>query len=86
MSQFVDVPGPLVASFEFAVDGLTVLFTDTSTGSPTSWQWDFGDGASSTSQNPSRTYAAAGSYIVTLTVRRGNEAVFVRRTVTVAGG
>ncbi len=84
VSQFVDVPGPLEASFEFSVNGLTVLFTDTSTGSPTSWQWDFGDGATSTAQNPSRTYAAAGSYTVTLTVRRGNESVFVRRTVTVA--
>jgi PKD repeat protein len=86
VSQFVDVPGPLEASFEFSINGLTVLFTDTSTGSPTAWQWDFGDGASSTAQNPSHAYTAAGSYTVTLTVRRGNESVFERRTVTVAGG
>ena len=46
---------------------LAVQFTDTSTGSPTSWAWDFGDGTTSTAQNPSHTYAAAGTYSVTLT-------------------
>ena len=34
-----------------------VLFTDTSTGSPTSWAWDFGDTGTSTAQNPSHTYS-----------------------------
>uniref|UniRef100_UPI000AF80FF0 NosD domain-containing protein n=1 Tax=Methanosarcina horonobensis TaxID=418008 RepID=UPI000AF80FF0 len=43
---------------------LTVSFTDESTGSPTSWFWDFGDGANSTEQNPSHTYASAGTYTV----------------------
>ncbi|AKB36565.1 cell surface protein [Methanosarcina siciliae C2J] len=47
---------------------LAVNFTDTSTGSPTSWFWDFGDGANSTAQNPSHTYSAEGSYTVNLTV------------------
>jgi PKD repeat protein len=47
---------------------LAVQFTDTSSGSPTSWTWDFGDGYTSTSQNPSHTYRAAGTYTVTLTV------------------
>lgn len=46
---------------------LTVNFTDQSTNSPTSWQWDFGDGASSTEQNPVHTYNNAGTYTVTLT-------------------
>jgi subtilisin family serine protease len=46
---------------------LTVNFTDLSTNSPTSWSWTFGDGGTSTAQNPSRVYAAAGSYTVTLT-------------------
>jgi PKD repeat protein len=54
-------------------DPLTVGFTDLSTGSPTSWQWDFGDGASSTAQNPSHTYTAPGSYDVTLTVSDGTD-------------
>ena len=45
-----------------------VAFTDTSTGSITSWSWTFGDGGTSTAQNPSHTYTAAGTYTVSLTV------------------
>lgn len=47
---------------------LVVQFTDTSTGSPTSWSWNFGDGNISSAQNPSHTYSAAGVYSVTLFV------------------
>jgi serine protease len=46
---------------------LTVVFTDASTNSPTSWSWDFGDGGTSTLQNPSHVYTTAGSYTVVLT-------------------
>jgi PKD repeat protein len=46
---------------------LNVGFTDQSTNSPTSWAWDFGDGGSSTSQNPSHTYSQAGTYTVSHT-------------------
>lgn len=46
---------------------LTVQFTDTSTGSPTSWSWTFGDGGTSTAQNPSHTYTAVGTYAVSMT-------------------
>lgn len=49
---------------------ITVQFTDESTGSPTSWHWDFGDGSSSTQRNPVHTYQYGGSYDVTLTVTR----------------
>ena len=45
---------------------LSVNFTDESVGSPTSWNWDFGDGNTSTSQNPSHNYTTSGSYDVTL--------------------
>jgi len=47
---------------------LTVQFTDQSTGEITSWAWDFGDGNTSTVQNPSHTYATLGNYTVSLTV------------------
>ena len=49
---------------------LTVQFTDTSTGGPASWQWDFqNDGTvDSTQQNPSFVYTDPGSYSVKLTV------------------
>ena len=50
------------------VSPLPVTFTDLSTGIPTSWLWDFGDGASSTAQNPTHTYPSSGSYAVSLTV------------------
>lgn len=83
VSQFVEVPGQLVAAFTFVPSGLTVSFTDASEGDPTSWQWDFGDGDSSSLQNPTHTYDAAGSYTVTLTVRRGSDSDLDRRTVTV---
>jgi len=46
---------------------LVVQFTDTSTNSPTAWEWTFGDGSSSTLQNPSHTYTATGSFSVVLT-------------------
>ncbi len=46
---------------------LTVTFTDLSTNNPSSWSWDFGDGGTSTAQNPSYTYSAAGTYTVALT-------------------
>jgi len=51
---------------------LSVQFTDRSTTRPldtiTAWLWSFGDGQTSTAQNPSHTYSAAGLYAVTLTV------------------
>jgi gliding motility-associated-like protein len=47
---------------------LIVNFTDLSTGNPTAWLWDFGNGATSTLKNPSTTYFNPGSYTVRLTV------------------
>ena len=47
---------------------LRVQFTDKSTGTVTSWLWDFGDGKTSTAQNPTNTYTQVGKYTVTLTV------------------
>lgn len=58
------------------VAGMTVQFTDTSTGSPTSWAWNFGDpssGANNTStlQNPTHIFATSGYYNVMLEVTYG---------------
>ncbi len=50
---------------------LTVQFTDASTNNPTSWFWDFGDGGTSTDQNPSYTFETVGTFTVTLTVDNG---------------
>ena len=46
---------------------LTVAFTDASTYNPTGWAWTFGDGGTSSAQNPSHTYTTPGTYTVTLT-------------------
>ncbi|MBC7862845.1 MAG: PKD domain-containing protein [Bacteroidia bacterium] len=56
-----------VAAYSSAYSGpLTYNFTDASTGFITSWQWDFGDGNTSTQQFPTHTYAASGTYNVCL--------------------
>ena len=50
-------------------DTKTVVFTDRSRGDITSWFWDFGDGETSTEQNPVHEYAQTGNhYVVTLKV------------------
>lgn len=47
---------------------LTIPFTDLSTGSPTNWFWNFGDGFTSIEQNPSHIYNAEGEFTVSLKV------------------
>ncbi|HDP74539.1 MAG TPA: PKD domain-containing protein, partial [Bacteroidales bacterium] len=51
--------------------GNSVIFTDNSVLEATSWQWDFGDGNTSTDQNPTHTYNAEGTYTVILTASNG---------------
>ncbi len=65
----IAAPDPPVASFGFSINpsnNLAAIFVDTSTGSPTSWTWLFGDGTTSNAQHPTHGYAAAGTYTVTL--------------------
>ena len=61
------------ADFSFlAIDDspFTVQFTNASSGSPTAFSWNFGDGSSSTEESPTRIYASQQNYTVTLTVTR----------------
>ena len=53
------------ADFTFATRNLLVAFEDTTDGRTTSWRWDFGDGNTSSRQNPTHTYAEPGTYAVT---------------------
>jgi gliding motility-associated-like protein len=53
---------------------IVVTFQDRSTGGPTAWLWDFGNGATSTLQNPSATFFSTGTYTVRLTVTNNNGA------------
>jgi PKD repeat protein len=69
-------PAPPTASFTFAETSPgTVAFADKSAAAKgahlVSWNWDFGDGSTSTSRNPSHHYST-GAYDVTLTVRDSN--------------
>ncbi|MFL5787765.1 MAG: PKD domain-containing protein [Flavisolibacter sp.] len=59
---------------------LIVNFTDQSTGNPTGWSWDFGNGATSTLQNPSTTYFYEGSYNVRLTITTSRGTNTITRT------
>ena len=67
----INVMSQLVANFTSNVTNgnapLSVQFNDTSTGSPTSWSWEFGDGNTSTEKDPTYTFLKPGSYTVTLT-------------------
>jgi PKD repeat protein len=47
---------------------LAVNFTSSSTGTIGTYAWDFGDGSTSSAQNPSHTYSSPGRYSVKLTV------------------
>jgi PKD repeat protein len=88
-TKLVSVSGPLNASFLYSPANPTtndaVLFADQSTGAPTSWQWSFGDGTTSTAQNPAKRYAAPGNYTVSLTVMREGQSATGTRVITVSG-
>ena len=65
------VATPPVAAFTASCSGLTCTFTDASSdadGALSAWSWTFGDGASSADANPTHTYAAGGTYVITLQV------------------
>ncbi|MBT8507249.1 hypothetical protein AZH53_02240 [Methanomicrobiaceae archaeon CYW5] len=74
-----------VASFDCSATTIlvrdTVRFTDTSTNEPDSWYWTFGDGLTSTEQNPVHQYKKPGTYSVSLTV--SNDAGSSKKTMDI---
>ena len=76
---------PVAVDFSFEVDSTNkvVLFTDLSTGAPTAFEWNFGDGGSSTQQNPSHPYDDFGTYTVKLTARNATSVNDRSKLVTV---
>ncbi|HEY6940416.1 PKD domain-containing protein, partial [Dokdonella sp.] len=83
---------PPVAGFSFTTNGLVANFIDGSSdsdGTIASRAWTFGDGGTSTATNPSHTYAAAGTYSVSLKVTDNGGATNTKTssvTVTAGGG
>lgn len=71
-TDYIAVGMTIDAQFNMSVSGgeapLSVNFTDQSTGMVSAYNWNFGDGSSSTAQNPSHTFNNVGSYDVVLTV------------------
>ncbi|HET9852413.1 MAG TPA: PKD domain-containing protein [Candidatus Limnocylindrales bacterium] len=83
--QFATAVGSApVASFTASptstTTGTQIAFTDTSSGSPTTWAWSFGDGATSSIQNPTHPYGTPGTYTVELTVTSAYGASTVTQT------
>jgi PKD repeat protein len=76
-----------VASFSYSpvepAAGASVTFTDTSSGGPTSWTWNFGDGATSNEQSPSHVFASSGDYEVSLAASNAFGSDSASATVTV---
>ncbi len=74
----VAVPDAPTANFNFTstCDGITVNFTDSSFAVDSSvivdYDWDFGDGGTSTDMNPTHVFPASGDYDITLTVTDDN--------------
>ena len=63
--QEINEPLP---DFNYAVDTLSVQFTDRSEGDPTDWSWDFGDGNTSDQASPVHVYGMPGTYTACLTI------------------
>ena len=83
-------PTPPTASFTSTpINGHTIQFADTSSGAPTSWFWDFGDGGTSNQQNPSHDYSASGpfpkNFSVKLTVGNAGGTNQTVKVITVTG-
>ncbi len=58
------------ADFTAVSNGATAVFSDASVGA-TSWFWNFGDGGTSTQQNPTHTYTTNGPHLATLSINNG---------------
>jgi len=65
--------------------GTTVTFTDRSENVPTTWAWDFGDGTTADTPNPTHVYANPGNYSVLLTVTNATGRSEIAKNVRVRG-
>lgn len=85
-ATFLPIVPPLVVDAGGPYSTRTVYFAGSASGGtpPYSWHWDFGDGTTSTLQNPTHTYATAGNFTATLTVTDGaSKTAFDTASVTI---
>ena len=79
-------PAP-AADFSFSpaapMTGQTVTFTDASTGNPTSWLWNLGNGVTASTRNTSYTYTIPGTYSVSLTATNAGGSSTRTKSITV---
>ena len=80
--DFIMVNAAPTAGFSAAVDGMTAVFSNTSDNA-TDYTWNFGDGQTGTDANPTHTYAANGTYSVTLTATNECGDAIATETVTI---
>ena len=80
--DYIQIEEEPTAAFNFNVDDLTVGFINNSDGGFT-YEWNFGDGNTSTLENPIHTYAVGGEYDVTLVVTNGCGADLAEATVQI---
>ena len=79
-------PVSIIAQFTHIDAGVgDISFTDQSTNTPSSWLWDFGDGNTSTLQNPNHSYTVDSTYLVCLTVTYPCESITSCNSVVVLG-
>jgi hypothetical protein len=72
-NQQINVSSSPTADFSFSENGLEVSFKDSSSNDAISFSWSFGDGGSSTSQNPLHTFNTEGTYEVCLSVKNASD-------------
>ncbi|MFZ5568882.1 MAG: PKD domain-containing protein [Thermodesulfobacteriota bacterium] len=93
--KFTEIVNTLPPAADFSADRTTgmvpatIQFSDRSTGGiPTDWLWDFGDGQTSTGQNPSHVYEQEGVYTVTLTAANeyGSDMAVKTAYITITAG
>lgn len=74
-------------SIAFTFGSLSVVLTDTSSDTPTTWDWDFGDGSTAATQGPHTVnYSTAGQYTITLVVTNADGSSSLQRQITVSTG
>lgn len=83
----VTISDKLCADMDYNIPGECngkVVFTDNSNNSPTSWKWNFGDGRTSSQENPTHTYTKNGTYSVSLESCNSNNCNTVSEKITIS--